>query len=349
MEQAKEVRQDEWLKHVPKIAKSLSNLVDECEESTKPTALPDVCMPSEDRLRDVIKDLDSLRKVREYPPNFPDITKNIFANIVDPPEWKSLLPNTAISDGIINSYMAFVNDATEKAEFDILCFDTFFAAQIIDTGRAQKGRNRWAQKAKIWTKRVWLVPVNSLNKSHWSLLIVNFAHDCFIYLDSLHAEPNPALIKGVISFADTHCKLRGKYSLSNWDAYAPKDIPHQNQPECNSYNNCGAHMMTWVHVIWTSSFTEFHERDMNDIRKGIACMLYNIGETERKVLSKLEKLQHEMLDAVEAEASKNVPKPLPKIRFLKSVPMAFHSTLEYFASLKALIYEERGYPTRSQK
>lgn len=348
IDQAKEVRHDGWMKHVSQNSQSLTNnVIDECKESSEPTDTPDVCMSSEPRF-DVIKDVNSLRVVREYPPNFPNIYKNAFTHILDAAEWKSLLPNTAISDGIINSFMAFVNNSAENSDFNVLCFDTFFATQIIDTGRAQKCRNRWAQKAKVWTKPVCLIPVNSLNNTHWSLLVLNFTHECIIYLDSLHAEPDPVLIRGVINFAEIHCKLQNRSALNKWVTYAPKDIPHQNVPECNTFNNCGAHMMTWVYVIWTSSFTEFHERDMTHIRKGIAHILYNIGHTQGKVLHKLEKLQKEMLDAVEEESNKGTKIPLQKIYFLKSVPMGSNSTLEYFASLRALIHEEHGYQTRSQ-
>lgn len=244
--------------------------------------------------------------------------------------------------------MALMQYHNETNNFNALSFDTFFAQQIF-SGDVRRGTHRWAQKVKIENFPLWLIPVNSANASHWSLLVVNFEHECMVYLDSLHWGPekgsgdNP-LIPGVIDFINVHFKGKNKINFGSWQLYIPKDIPLQTS-DGSTYDNCGVHVMTWVYIIATSSYVPFREADMPNIRKGIAHLLLGAHVNKLK-LKALDRLMGEIWDLGESKKKPRIS--CPSITTRLGPPLSSDSTLEYCASLKPMMAREHGYPIRSQ-
>ncbi|CAH1114929.1 unnamed protein product [Psylliodes chrysocephalus] len=257
--------------------------VEKLEICTKKTDLKNLEKKEQITLsQNLISNLNSLRQVSCYPPSF--VTKKIYLYglYLDRTSWKTMLPNEEIDDNIINSFLILIQNIASNNNFDILCFETFLAEQILTHNHIPNGFHRWAQKVKIWTHQIWVVPVGDRSKNHWSLLIVNLRHKCLVYLDSLHLDPPTGLINQMVDFINYHTENKLNIDWTEWVLYVPKDIPTQVSKQKSTANNCGTHILTWAFLLAISSYVFFTEDDMPNIRMGIVTLLQSTDENKNR-------------------------------------------------------------------
>ncbi|CAL1672558.1 unnamed protein product [Lasius platythorax] len=178
-----------------------------------------------------------------------------------------------LDDNIINCFCLLVQDVAKNNELNIQIFETFVSEQLILNGKVAKGFTKWAVAIKVWKTDVWLLPVHIRQRQHWTMLIVNLNHKCFLYINSLRQEPPNLLMDGIVAFIDHHCRPHREIRWEEWKLFAPIDIPDQTNSSSGTANNCGTHILTWTYSIATSSFTSFDEDDMPYCRMGIAPLL----------------------------------------------------------------------------
>lgn len=297
------------------------------------------------------KNLRELKQISKYPDGFPLIGDAVVLGYtLRQTDWENLSPNVRINDEVLNSFMALIQYYNEKNNFNALSFSTFFAQQIFQSGDVRRGTHRWAQKAKVENYPLWLVSVNSANGSHWSLLVVNFEHECMVYVDSMHWGPykgsgDNGLIPGVMKFIASHFTGKKKIDFTKWKLYVPNDIPLQVSSDGSTYDNCGVHVMTWAYIISTSSYEPFSEADMPNIRKGIAHLLLG-AHTNNLKLKALDRLMTEIWDLSESKKKPRLSCPSMTTRLLP--PLSSDSTLEYFSSLKLMMTMDHRYSIRGK-
>lgn len=283
-----------------------------------------------------------LRRTLTYLTGFPNILHYLYDIVLSPSSWQTLFPNMQLDDNIINCFCLLVQDVAKNNELNIQIFETFVSEQLILNGKVAKGFTKWAVAIKVWETDVWLLPVHIRQRQHWTMLIVNLNHKCFLYINSLRQEPPNLLMDGIVAFIDHHCRPHREIRWEEWKLFAPIDIPDQTNSSSGTANNCGTHILTWTYSIATSSFTSFDEDDMPYCRMGIAQLLKK-GEKCRR--NKVKDLRNFIF---EDEVSHKIDK-MPTIPIARVPPMGFQSTLEYCASLKHLIPCVNPHFTRSQR
>ena len=97
---------------------------------------------------------------------------------------ETLESNQDLDDNIINAFFKLLQDVATKIDFNLLSIDSLMTTSLKDGGKLGLGFEKWAKSEKLLTYNLWLIPVH--DSDHWTLLIINFRHRQFLYLDSMH-------------------------------------------------------------------------------------------------------------------------------------------------------------------
>lgn len=272
---------------------------------------------------------------KEYPPLFPNGKICVDGVNINNIGMKTLNPNQWLDDSIINAFFFLLqNHCTTLRAFS---FDTFFVESLMSSEFLSDMWKKWATSVNIWDQDVWLMPVN--HASHWSLLVVVPKYKMFLYLDSLHLVPPKNLIENVCLFMEMFSgnkftrKVKG-ISWPQWTLYMPNDVPLQTTVP-NSCGNCGVHVCSWAYTIFTGKLYEFHERDMNNVRKNLAHIFYTFYDL--KCNEKRKFIRNRVVNNLFNETMACRTLEIDQIKIKKNLPiMTFDSTIEFCSSLNLI-------------
>lgn len=164
--------------------------------------------------------IDIFSKTNEYPPQFPNLKKTIYRIESTEISWKKLEPNAWLDDNLINCFLRLLRDSAAANGMKVLVFDTFFVLALLRKDGLSVGYKSWLSKNEIWDKDVWLLPINN-NNVHWTLLIVVVADKKIVYIDSMHNDPPPQLIKkvGLMMESVSMCKKSKNIQKPKWEQW----------------------------------------------------------------------------------------------------------------------------------
>jgi len=261
----------------------------------------------------------------QYPQDFLNKTNTLAGITIDKNCLETLLPGHWLDDQVINGFFELLSQKARLISMRLLTFDTFFAHRLL-TGNLM-GYHNWADYVKVWTYDVWFIPINF--RHHWTLLVVIFRHNLFLYLDSMHGQPSPQFLNRLCDFIDHHTvSTNNSLKWREWKVHAPKDVPFQVSRD----GNCGVHICIWAYIICTSSYTMFDDNDMTEARKGIAKLLLHSKVTQSDDVCKS---RHLLLSGNDKMTKKS---PLQhKFQISRTPPAGSDSTLEYCASLAQIL------------
>ena len=218
-----------------------------------------------------------------YPPNFPEIEKRLNGIIITAIDFRTLQPyrnmDQYITDQIIDGFFGKLPGLAEKSGMNLINFETFFVQKVLEHGYVSPAYYNWANRNQVWSKQVYILPINYPQNVHWTLLVIIRTKKLMVFIDSMHGSPNETILNGLCSFFNIRIN-------EGWKLYVPKDIPRQGivnrkTGEHTAEGNCGIHVCCWAHKLATGSKEMFSEYHMNFARKGIAKFLF---EAEDNVL-----------------------------------------------------------------
>lgn len=211
----------------------------------------------------------------------------------------------------------------------ILPLESFFSETLLHDDGLSDGYKKKFRSVEIWNQDVCLLPINT-GKVHWSLLVIIPKQKTFLYLDSLHWDPDPLLLNRICAALEwtTIKNVKSKkFKWAEWTLFKPTDNPTQNAN--NSSNNCGVHVCTWIHIICTGSSNVFDDSHMINVRKAIATILNG------RIIKKLSiGKSHEQLPKIRKSS-----RTFQKMQQRSTPPLEYASTLEYCSSLVYSIIE----------
>ncbi|KAI9136588.1 hypothetical protein BKA69DRAFT_1103189 [Paraphysoderma sedebokerense] len=154
---------------------------------------------------------------------------------------------TWLNDEVINFYGQLIlqrSNSQPEVYPKLHFFNSFFYTSLRDVGYAKV--RRWTKKFDLFSLDYVIFPVHL--HVHWCCGMINLKKKRFEYYDSLHGQ-NPQFFKLMrLYLTEEHRdKKKSDIDLSDWEDYAPLDIPAQQ----NGYD-CG---------VFASMFAEFLSRD----------------------------------------------------------------------------------------
>ncbi|CEO94802.1 hypothetical protein PBRA_003615 [Plasmodiophora brassicae] len=259
--------------------------------------------------------------------------------IVCHPRESRLCVTVTVGDLCVLDPCEFLNDTIidfelnrirEQCPEDVHIFSSFFYKKFITTGESYEAVKRWADKDDLFSKRMWLIPVNEA--IHWTLAVVCNPGQpdddappselpTMLYYDSLGGS-GARVHKVIKKYVQEALKPVGTRIQRRADRLAitrnfrlvDVDVPHQR----NSYD-CGIFLLLFADRVareqpdpscphrptWFADDLPRNER--NEIRRRIADLAYEQAGGARWTLPRpIERFVVESSDAVESGSTSPV-------------------------------------------
>ena len=253
-----------------------------------------------------------------------------FGVTLDDVSLRSLLRHQCVDNYVINAFMSFL--AAKYEDISLLNFPVEYTKILTSTVENDSSIIKWCQKMRANKYDAWLLPVHDTevhNTGHWTLFLVVFSQKCLIYFDSLHDWPKNYWVSRICSLIERlfpNMKT-GLLNWSEWTLFAPADVPKQGGASKSS-NNCGLHVCVWNYILYSGELNKFDESEMYSIRPWIMSSLLN---------TKLTKCSKGLIFPTSENFTVLQQTDISKMARSRNPPSHFDSTLEYTASLKAIL------------
>lgn len=285
---------------------------------------------------------DIFRADINYPSGFPNLKKsNIDGIIIDRASWATLRANKCLNDIIINSFLIMMSKSADTtSQLKVVPFDSLMAECLLSDNGLSPGYCSKLASLNVMQADICLMPINTMD-IHWSLFIMVPKKKKFIYIDSLKWKMDEKLMPrfcGAIKSIVVKVLKIPKPKWSEWTCIESIDHPSQIDSS-NSSNNCGIHVCVWMYIICTGSCVSFHENQMNNVRKVIACVL------DKKIIPKKPAgIRNHNVPVV-----KKSSKTAEKLRYQSEPPEGYTSTLHYCSSLVSILSNKSTFSEKNDK
>jgi Ulp1 family protease len=260
----------------------------------------------------------------------PDTARNI--NLRNTSNNSGVLDMSLCEEQWLKRTVQFLNwckNIANNKNFNILTFDSLFSQTLATNANSSVGFRRWAEKNNIFSKPVWLIPVNK-EGNHWTLFIFVFGVNHIIYLDSLHGRLPLKFLNSFLLFINIQVSSDyQQINWENWKIYVPRDIPSQDI----SKGTCGLHLCLWSYITCTGKKLTFCDKNMFNVRCWLLSEMIKASEKVGTTQNKEIDINRNLLLTDANTAPSNTKKTKIKTKIFYNRPENCNNTLEYLSNL----------------
>ncbi|CAJ0583900.1 unnamed protein product, partial [Mesorhabditis spiculigera] len=195
-------------------------------------------------------------------------------------DFNTLEPDEKLNDNLLSAYLHLIQ-LRNNGRHDmpkVFAFSTFFYTQLEEGGYDRV--STWNRKERMFDYSILLIPI-FLNKSHWSLVVVDFEEKKINYFDSLQqyrARGDRVLVQ-IVDYLTKRSKSENltakklkkplnRFDASEFDVFVIPDAPEQ-----GNETDCGLFVCQNAEAAARRGPLTFDQKDMNAFRGLMGCEL----------------------------------------------------------------------------